>query len=119
MAERIFQVVNKGRVEYETHLADTETVSVNGDTVEIGSSLVTSFLETREVDEANDNTPGPLQHVAVVEGGPAAEPEPAEEELVLGAEEVTKAELQQLLRDKDLPVSGSKQELLDRLNDAG
>ena len=37
---------------------------------------------------------------------------------VLEPEEMTKDEIQQLLRDRDLPVSGNKEELIARLNEA-
>ena len=37
---------------------------------------------------------------------------------VLEFEEMTKDEIQQLLRDRDLPVSGNKEELIARLNEA-
>jgi hypothetical protein len=41
-----------------------------------------------------------------------------DEPLSLDEEEITVAELRQILRDKDMPVSGTKAELIARLNDA-
>jgi hypothetical protein len=39
-------------------------------------------------------------------------------DLLLNYEDVTKAQLQDILREKDLPTSGSKQTLVERLNEA-
>jgi hypothetical protein len=99
--------------------------------VHVRSSALPVTTETRTVDEASDNEPGPLETTReMVPREPNADepeaelPEGSEEiilepgDLLLNYEDVTKAQLQDILREKDLPTSGSKQTLVERLNEA-
>jgi len=120
--ERIFRVVNKGITNFETHISEGDRIDVEGDEVHIRSASQPVFTETTPVDVPSETqgataTERVMTSVAeeVVFVPMVSEPE---ESLSLKAEEVTVAELRQLLRDKDLPVSGTKPELLDRLNAA-
>ncbi len=77
--------------------------------VHVRSSALPVLTETRDVDEASDNEPGPMYT--------SREMLPRDA-LVLDPNDVTVEQLKDILRDKDLPVSGTKQELIDRLNEA-
>lgn len=137
MAERIFQVHVHGRVGFEDHLAPDDHIDV-----EESESLVTVNIRSSSrpfeslftpVDQLNDNTSGSQTTIramvpnegaasapASVQGaGEVTNPEPSlTTDLLVPAADITVEELKDILRDKDLKVSGTKAELIARLNEA-
>jgi hypothetical protein len=88
--------------------------------IHVRSSALPVFTEDREWDADADNTPGPVytaREMLAREGGTAAEPEEEElDDVTVQADEVTVEDLKDMLREKDLPVSGTKAELIARVN---
>lgn len=96
--ERILQVRSHGHVVYEQHLSEGDTLEVT----ESGGILTASV-----------SVPSDVPTDAAGEGTPAPDAEP---DLVASPDELTVEELKGLLRDKGLPVSGRKADLIARLN---
>jgi len=125
MSERILQVHNHGVIAYEQHLSEGDNVTLGteitgGDEnteaspiecvcVNVRSSSMPVVAEFQPIDVASDSTPGPVTAVRTMV---------ARGVLSLKADEVTVEQLKDILRDKDLAVSGTKDELIARLNDA-
>jgi hypothetical protein len=82
--------------------------------IHVRSTALPVFTEVVPIDEPSDHAslPTTTEREMVPHEGNLDEP------LSLDEEEITVAELRQILRDKDMPVSGTKAELIARLNDA-
>ncbi len=122
MAERIVKLIVMGMTNYEGHLNPDDTI-----TIEESDSLVTINIRNSSWREPSPDQL-PLGEGTGAAGAPAAvggvgtvtnpEGSPAAESVLVRAEDVSVEELKGLLRDKDLKVSGSKAELIKRLNEA-
>ena len=99
MAERIVKLMVMGIPTYEGHMNPDDRIEI-----EESDSLVTINIR-------NSTYLGTPVDVPV-----EAEGAPASEAVLVRAEDVSVEELKGLLRDKDLPVSGTKSELIKRIN---
>jgi hypothetical protein len=130
MAEKILKLYMYGVGTELGHIQDGDSVTLESSdptdedpiewvNVHVTSSSSPVWSETRDYDAASENEPGPMYTERAMEpnaeGGPAAEAE-KEEEVPL--DELTVAELKDELRAEGLPVSGTKDELIERLEKA-
>jgi uncharacterized protein YnzC (UPF0291/DUF896 family) len=76
--------------------------------IHVRSSALPVYTEDREWDADADNTPGPMYT--------AREMLPRDA-LILDPNDVTVEQLKDIARDKELPVGGTKSELIERLNE--
>lgn len=119
MAERILRLHLFGVVTELAHLPDDSSVtlettqdvdgSVEWTNIHVRSSSLPAFAEASPISEPDDNASLPVTTERTMV---------PRDSLILDPTDVTVEELKDILRDKDLPVSGTKAELIERLNEA-